>query len=363
MMSGAKLVIFGAKCDMIIDMSKPYPSSGIHVTVTILKQMFLYLASLNIDTDALLNSLDIPPESVKMPDGYIPFETYLRIEAAAAELTQDPYFGLHMGEHAEPGSWSILGYLMMNCKTLGEAFEKSGRYSRIIGNLIKGEAQFRFNKIRVISTVPPHAPKMPRYCFESAFASGVRMMRTLTGLELNPLEVTFIYPEPESTAEYERFFRCPVLFDHKYNSMSIETKLLNTPILLPNPELLEYFENYAQQFIAEMDRQDAYTQAVTRIILEKLDTENLTIKQVAKEMSVSVRTLQNRLKGEGVVFSDLLQDIRRQLAKKYLQEDYSVEEITYLLGFSEPSVFHKAFKRWEGITPKQFRMQPVLAMD
>lgn len=355
MIFAANLVIFGAKCVMISIMDKPSALSGIHVTVTILKQMFLYLDSLNVDIDALLSSLDVDPDLAKSPDGYIPIETYLLIEEAAAEHTQDPYFGLHMGEFAEPGSWSILGYLMMNCKTLGEAFEKSGRYSRIIGNLIDGEAQFRINKIRVISTVPSYAPKMPRYCFESAFASGVRMMRTLTGLELNPCEVTFIYPQPESKAEYERFFRCPVLFEHKYNSMSIETKLLNTPILLPNPDLLKYFENYAQQFIADMDRQDEYTQAVTRIILEKLDTENLNIKQVAKEMSVSVRTLQNRLKDEGVIFSDLLADIRQRLAQKYLQENYSVEEITYLLGFSEPSVFRKAFKRWQGITPRQYR--------
>lgn len=336
--------------------------TGIYVTVTILKQMFLYLTSMKINSDEFLQSLGIDPALVKSPDGYIPIETYLRIEEAAAEHTQDPYFGLHMGEFAEPGSWSILGYLMMNCRTLGEAFEKSGRYSRVIGNLIEGEAQFRINKIRVISTVPPYAPKMPRYCFESAFASGVRMMRTLTGLELNPSEVTFIYSQPESTAEYERFFRCPVLFEHKYNSMSIETKLLSTPILLPNPELLDYFENYAQKFIAQMDRKDEYTQAVMRIILEKLDTENLNIKQVAKEMSVSVRTLQNRLKAEGVIFSDLLTDVRQQLAQKYLQENYSVEEITYLLGFSEPSVFRKAFKRWQGITPRQYRENSLSAI-
>jgi AraC-like DNA-binding protein len=250
---------------------------------------------------------------------------------------------------------------MMNCRTLGEAFEKSGRYSRVIGNLIEGHAHFGINKIRMISTTPLHAPNMPRYCFESAFTSGVRMMRTLTGLELNPLEVTFIYPQPESLEEYKRFFRCPVIFEHKYNSISIHPKILNTPILLPNPELLQYFENYARQFIAEMDRQDEYTQAVTRIILENLDTENLNIKHVAKEMSLSVRTLQNRLKEEGVVFSDLLTDVRQRLANKYLEDDISVEEITYLLGFSEPSVFRKAFKRWSGLTPRQYREQPVPA--
>ncbi|MFN2235343.1 MAG: AraC family transcriptional regulator [Anaerolineales bacterium] len=340
-------------------MEKLQSPSGIQVTVAILKQMFLYLDSIDFGTDALLISLGVDPDLAKSPDGYIPIETYLRIEEAAAEATNDPSFGFHMGQYAEPGSWSILGYLMMNCRTLGEAFEKSGRYSRVIGNLIEGEPHFGINKITMISTTPAHAPNMPRYCFESAFTSGVRMMRSLTGLELSPLEVTFIYPQPALYEEYERFFRCPVIFDHKVNSMSIHPKLLHTPILLPNPGLLEYFENYAQQFIAEMDRQDAYTQAVTRILLENLDNENLSIKQVAKEMSVSVRTLQNRLKDEGVVFSDLLSEVRQQLAQKYLKENYSVEEITYLLGFSEPSVFRKAFKRWSGITPRQYRERPV----
>jgi AraC-like DNA-binding protein len=321
--------------------------------------MFLYLDSIEFDTDALLTSLGVDPDLAKSPDGYIPIEIYLRIEEAAAEATDDPSFGFHMGQYAEPGSWSILGYLMMNCRTLGEAFEKSARYSQVIGNLIEGEPHFGINKITMISTTPPYAPNMPRYCFESAFTSGVRMMRTLTGLVLNPLEVTFIYSKPELYEEYERFFRCPVIFDHKVNSMSIHPKLLHTPILLPNPELLQYFENYAEQFIAEMDRQDGYTQEVMRILLENLDNENLSIKLVAKHMSVSVRTLQNRLKEEGVVFSDLLTDVRQRLAKKYLEEGISVEEITYLLGFSEPSVFRKSFKRWLGLTPRQYRERPV----
>jgi AraC-like DNA-binding protein len=94
---------------------------------------------------------------------------------------------------------------------------------------------------------------------------------------------------------------------------------------------------------------------VTKIILARLDDESLSIEKVAREMSVSVRTLQKRLEAEGVVFSDLLRDIRQRLAKKYLRENYSVEQITYLLGFSEPSVFRKSFKKWLGVTPKEYR--------
>jgi AraC-like DNA-binding protein len=181
------------------------------------------------------------------------------------------------------------------------------------------------------------------------------MMRTLTGKNLSPLEVTFTYPRPESTAEYERILCCPVLFEQQENSFTLDLDIIFTPILMPNPDLLQYFENYAQEFLAEMARNNEHTRAVTKIILSRLDDEALSIDKVAEDLAVSVRTLQNRLKDEGVLFSDLLKDVRERLAKKYLRENYSVEDITYLLGFSEPSVFRKAFKKWVGVTPRQFR--------
>lgn len=327
----------------------------ITVSITVLSQMFLYLASLKVDIDAFLHSLGVDPASVKSPDAYIPIETYLLIQDEAANYVNDPYFGLHMGEFAEVGSWSILGYMMMNCKTLGEAFEKSTRYSRIIGNLIEGNVHLGFNKIKVTLWTPPHAPKMSRHCFEATISSSVRLMRTLTGVKLSPLEVTFIYPEPESRSEYERIFHCPVHFGQKENTFTLAMSVVNTPILLANPGLLEYFEKYAQDFLADMDRQNEHARAVTKIILARMDDEALSINKVAKEMAVSVRTLQNRLKEEGVVFSELLTDTRQRLAKKYLQENYTVEQITYLLGFSEPSVFRKAFKKWSGVTPREYR--------
>jgi AraC-like DNA-binding protein len=344
-------------------MDKSFTPEPITVSVTVLSQMFLYLTYLKVDIDAFLISLGIDPPSVKSPDARIPVETYLLIQDQAAEYIHDPYFGLHMGEFFEAGSWSILGYMLMNCKNLAEAAEKSGRYSRVIGNLIEAKAQFRFNKFKAIYFTPPHAPKMSRHCFEAAFSSAVHMMRTLTGVQLGPLEVTFIYPEPASTAEYARIFCCPVRFGQKENTMTMDMSIGNTPVLMANPGLLEYFEKYAQDFLAEMDRKNELTRSVTKIILARLDDENLSIDKVAKEMSMSVRSLQNHLESEGVIFSDLLKDIRERLAQKYLRENYSVEQITYLLGFSEPSVFRKAFKKWSGVTPREFRESSFAATN
>jgi AraC-like DNA-binding protein len=317
--------------------------------------MFLYLEALKVDIEAFLRSIGVEPETVKAPDTRLAIEMYLHIQDSAAKYVNDPYFGLHMGEFAEAGSWSILGYMMMNCRNLGEAFEKSGRYSRIIGNLIEARAELKFNRVKVIFFTPPHAPKMSRHCFEAAFSSSMRMMRSLTGVQIDPLEVTFIYPEPASRSEYERVFQCPVRFGQQDNSFTLDLSVVNIPIQMPNPGLLEYFEKYAQDFLAEMDRNAEHTRAVTKIILSKLDDEALSINKVAREMAVSVRTLQKRLEDEGAAFSDLHKDIRQRLAKKYLRENYTVEQITYLLGFSEPSVFRKAFKKWSGVTPREYR--------
>jgi len=333
-------------------------TSGIEVSTAILRQMFSYLDSLHIDKEDLLRSLGVDPAIIASPDAYIPIETYLLIEDGAAEYISDPYFGLHMGEFAEAGSWSILGYMMMNCQNLVQAFEKSTRYHRIIGNLIGGKTSLQADKIKVTLTTPPQAPIMSRHCFESTIASTFRLIRTLTGKEINPVKVQFTSPQPESTAEYERVFACPVLFGQKENAFFMHFSVIFTPILYANPGLLNYFEDYAQRFLAEMEGQSEVANKVIKILLASLDDEDLSIKKVAREMSVSVRTLQNHLKAEGVVFSDLLQEVREKLAKKYLQENYSVEEITYLLGFSEPSVFRKAFKKWAGITPAQYRQTP-----
>ncbi|MDL1910474.1 AraC family transcriptional regulator [Chloroflexi bacterium CFX6] len=343
------------RCRIGYDCRMARSPEPITVSVTVLSQLFLYLNSLKVDVDGFLRSLGVDPPTVKAPDERIPVETYLLVQDEAARFVHDPYLGLHMGEFAEAGSWSILGYMMMNCKTLGEAFVKAGKYSRIIGNLIDARADVKFGKIYLAYFTPPHAPAMSRHCFDSAISSSVRMMRTLTGLPLDPLEATFAYPKPESTAEYERVFRCAVRFGSKENSLTLDWSVVNLPVRMANPSLLEHFEKYAQDFLAQMERNDEHTRAVTKIILSRLDDESLSIEKVAKELSVSVRTLQNRLETEGVVFSDLLRDIRERLAKKYLREDYSVEQITYLLGFSEPSVFRKAFKKWMGITPKEYR--------
>ena len=169
----------------------------------------------------------------------------------------------------------------------------------------KARFELRFNRIRVIYLTPPHGPTMSHHYFDSTFVSGVRMMRNQTGKDLPPVHVTFIYPHPESTAEYDRIFRCLVVFGQKDNSMMLDSSIANKPIVMANDEPLAYFEQYAQQFINKFEHPKETARHTPRIILEKLEDENLSVEKVARRMAVSTRTLQLRLAAEGMVFSDL----------------------------------------------------------
>ncbi len=335
--------------------------SRLDVSASILSQMFSYLASLRIDTESLLASLGFDPVAFKSPDARIPVEEYIRIGDEAARVSGDPGFGLHMGEFAEPGSWSILGYMMMNCRTLADAFDKSAKYCRIIGDLIVSTPSFIGGRIKVVLAAPPHPPELSRHFYEGTLSSTVTMMRRLTGLDISPVEIKLAFPIPGSAVEHKRIFRCPVHFDQPETSMTLDPAIGSSPVVYANPGLLEHIEGYAREFLAGLEEKDAVTRATTRLILSRLADESLSIATIAREMAMSVRTLQTRLGAEGRRFANLLSDARENMATKYLRERFSVEEITCLVGFAEPSVFRKAFKKWTGMTPGAYRGRALAA--
>lgn len=329
--------------------------SGYTVSAGILAQIGRYLTSRNVDAAAFFRSHNIDPEMLSSPDVRIPVELYISVEDAVAHVTCDPYSGLHMGQFMEAGSWSILGYMMMNCKTLNEAFKKSEKYSAIIGNLITGDFQMNSNHMFVQLNVPDNAPVISRHCYEGYFSSMMCLARALSGRDIRPVEVGFAFCEPESVDEYTKVFGSPVLFGQNRNYLILDKSTGDIPVLAPNANLLEYFENYANEVLSGIGAPQNMTYQVKKLILSNMDNENLTIAFIARELSMSVRALQAQLKREGTEFSGLLREMRLQLAQKYLRESYTVEDITYLLGFLDPVVFRRAFKKWTNMTPKEYR--------
>lgn len=334
---------------------KPVREHKYTVSVGILPQILRYLSSRNVNIDEFMKSVGLELSLISNPDERIPAEKYIMIEETASQVTNDPCFGLHMGQFAEAGNWSILGYMMMNCKTVLEAFLKFSRYSSVIGNLIEGEISVGEDSITIKLTEPIDAPRIPKHCYEGYFSSIISLARNLSGKNIYPTEVGFVSLKPELIEEYIKVFGSKVLFGQNENYMIMDINVANTPVLLPNENLLRYFEDYAKEFLDEIECRNSFAYRTRKLILSYMDSETLTVGRIAQELSISARTLQANLRNEGTEFNKLLRKTREQLAKKYLCENYTIEDITYLLGFSDPSTFRRAFKKWAGVTAKEYR--------
>jgi len=323
------------------------------VSGAILGQLSRYLDSIGIDLEALPAARDLDEALLHDPEARFPLEGYLRLEAEAAEASGDPSFGLHMGEGAVSGSWSVLGLMMMQCADLTEAFAKSAQYCAIIGTLVKGRSSRHGDRITI--DLEPFAPFIPsRHCYEATLASLVSIMRDLAGDEIAPLEVGIPGPEPVGSPEYRRIFRCPVGFGAEGYNMVISASIGTIPLRFPNASLLARVEGYAREILRDIHEEHSLSRSVATLIASRLAEGEISIEYVARELALSVRTLQARLECEGQCFQDLLASTRLGLAKRYLGEGLSIGEISCLLGFSDPSILHRAFKKWTGLTPGEF---------
>jgi AraC-like DNA-binding protein len=330
-----------------------------NVSIAKLLPLLNLLTNHGIETSEFLSYANIDSAIVKSPDSRISSEQFFLLFKKALELTGDANLGLHLGE-SPSGFSNITGYVILNCSTIGEAFKKYMKYQRITEELFKLDLMIKGHKAMITVQLKNKNHELEKHliCYQ---ISGIpKYARILTGnradLNHKTLEVRFQHNRPRDISEYKRIFQCPVLFGNKLNAFIFDKKYLETPVLNPNKDLLEVFEKHAQDTLDRMDLQESFTRKVGREIIDMFNGDMPKIEDLAGHLSISVRSLQAKLKEEGTTFTRILEEIRKNLALSYLEDNQNtISEIAYLLGFSEPSVFNRAFKKWMNCTPGTYR--------
>jgi AraC-like DNA-binding protein len=191
---------------------------------------------------------------------------------------------------------------------------------------------------------------------DAGMAMFLRMCRTTGGSEITPVRVKMMRPEPDCADRFSEEFGAPIEYGADANVLSFDQRNVDAVLPNANPELARVNDQTVLDYLARFDR-DNITLQVRSIIIEQLPDGTPNQGAIADSLHVSLRSLQRRLKNENTNYKSLLETTRRELAVHYIQHSgRTIGEITYLLGFSEPSNFARAFKRWTGKSPADFRI-------
>ncbi|MBH3341617.1 AraC family transcriptional regulator [Pseudomonas mendocina] len=330
------------------------------VSVAYLQGLIEHLQRQGVATEALLAHVQLGPEALSQRDQRIAASAYLTLLGEGVRLTGDQYLGLHLGESVRPGYYGVLGSLIMSCATLADALHRQARYASLVGSL--GRVILDDEPVRagceplVAHRWEPLLAQQQRQLSEETLAGWVSFGRWISGLDISPTEVRFQHSAPADTSEHARIFRCPVLFDQPDNALIFPRRLLSVPLNQADAQVRGMLDAYADRLLAELNQGSSVLDRARLELARQLPEQGPDLESIAAALALSPRTLQRRLREGGLSFSQLVDETRQQLVLHYLRDPaLELAEIAFLVGFSEPGSLARAFRRWTGTSPGEYR--------
>lgn len=314
-------------------------------------------------TDTLLQAAGLTDTDIQDPEHLLPFEGLVRAWQTAITLCKDPLLPVRLGERTHPADFGILGTLAQCSSSLGEALELGVRYERLV-NQSFGSTLFPLeghlcNRLDMPPLPVEWLRPMVEYDFSAQISFAHFLMRSERQVELHPVRVHFRHQAAGPVRFYEEYFGCPVQFGADHNEIILPQDVLSMRLPSADPALLQRLREYLEERMARDARQTSpLVQRIEKLVMPRLPYGLPELKDISALMGVSVSTLKRRLSEQDTHYQGVCDGLRHRLALQYVSEpERSMVDVAFMLGFSELSTFYRAFKRWTGITPQQYRRQ------
>ncbi len=300
-----------------------------------------------------LAPLGIDTRVIECADVEIPGEQYLALWEAAGQV--NPSIGLELGSQTEADDFGALGHAIHCAPTIEKALRTVHQFIVVFaqGSIMNYgyDGRLVYVEYRVIEPFAVHR----RQDAEFTIASIQCQLGLISNNAIRPVRVDFEHDKPADLSTHKQVFQCPIYFNQPANRLYIPIDALQTPLSHSNERLYKALEPYLERERQNRSISDELIPQITRMIATGISGGVPSIDEVCEQLSMSKRTLQRRLKDHGVMFSSLIEDVRRELALAYLKEsDYSITEISLLIGYTESASFTRAFRRWTGQSPQQY---------
>ncbi len=270
----------------------------------------------------------------------------------------DPAFGLQAARCWHPGNLGVLGHAWLSSSTLRTGANRLVRYFRVVGERGHFELEDVVEGLKLrfwAGRGDPAADPVAAVAVDMAMSLLLDMCRLTAGAALRPMAVSLRRRRPDSTLAYERFFGCSVEFDARENALVLSASDVDRPLDSSNRQLASVLDGMLTEQLARLDRSDVVARCKAAI-LEHLTSGEVTEDEAASLLHMSPRTLQRKLAEARTSYKSLVNGTRRDLALRYIDDPHrSITDITFALGFAGPSSLTRAFRRWTGVSPSQYR--------
>jgi AraC-like DNA-binding protein len=297
-------------------------------------------------------------KKVLQHEGKINTQKLTDIFVYCMDKTKNRYLALELGQSIPYQSLGILGYLLVNTKTLKEMIEKFNHYQKLVSGHLKFNfyEDEKYYKFTIYINENKYIP-VPSFHAEVHLTSILNILSQILGKPVVPEKTYFTQTDGqiENKQRYKDIFGENIKFNEEENSIFFNINSLNVKVNNSNISMLHFFEAQANVILEEL-KNDTWYSKVEKEILKNIGDTDITIDFVAKNLGLSVRTLQNYLKYESKKFSTALSNVRKKLSKHYIKNsNLDDTSISFLLGYTEISSFYRAYKKWHKQTPKQTR--------
>jgi AraC-like DNA-binding protein len=306
-----------------------------------------------------VEDVDIKIEALKNDRARVDISKLKALFSLAMQKSKDENLALNIGSTIHINTFGILGYIMSNSRTLKEALQNLQKYHFTIGKMLIPKLSILEESFKLSF----ESNNNIRYKNELHLSAIYKILKEITQDKLKPKYVYFSHSKPENIDRYIDIFTDRIYFQKDENALIFDIRLLNLPIAGNNPALLNLFIKEAES-ISNNIFDVKFQNIVYKMIIERLDREIPSIEEIARELNISSRTLQSRLKNENQSFSDILLKAKKELSKYYFENtQMSISQIADSLGYFQLSSFNRAFKSWFGIAPSQYRKNKTVKGD
>lgn len=319
-------------------------------------QIYVRLLEMHhVDAAALLREAGIDATVLRDPAARVASEASDVLCRKAAALIADPAFALRAARCWHPSDLGALGYAWLASSTLRTGLQRLERYNRLLGEKAQLKLTNSRTGLRVDYDTRRRDPLVRGILTDFALSLIVDMCRMNYGAALRPVEVRLTRRKPASLEAWRSYYGCGVKFDSDGDSVLFAPAVVDDPLPTANRQLAGTLDGILAAQLAALDKDNIPARCKSELI-EQLSSGEISVDGMARQLHMSRRTLQRKLSEAETSYEKLVDDTRRDLAQRYMDEGVkSVSEVTFLLGFSGQSAFTRAFKRWTGASPTAYR--------